>query len=704
MPDTNYCVDMTGATGTFTVTVGGASYTVTISNIDLRYLDGTSADKVTTYVSFFQPLGVFMIEPATVSDVAGFNLSQRRFGHGVGLSQRGAEQRAGYGDETVKYYDQILKFYYPGTDITTQAYTRPTLTAVATPDHTNASVKLNDSTPLKVRSAPIINTTNILGNLPDKARIEVVQASAATGSSFTWHKIYFAGQYAYVAINYVVLDDPPPAPQTCTVKFESNGGSAVPDWTGNHGDNIASAPAVSKTNYSFGGWYTDSALTVPAAFPYIVTSDISLYAKWINVYTIIYNYNGGYASNPASYSTGSAITLSNPARAGYVFAGWTGSGLASPTMTVTVPAGSTGNRAYTANWTIATYSVSYNYNGGSASNPGGYTINDAFTLNNPVMSGYNFAGWTGTGLPGPTMTVTVPAGSTGNRGYTANWSAQAQTPYLSGIGVSLGTLNRAFTSTYYKYKIALGEYQESVTLTPVREFDGATMTIAGKAVSSYTLSLANGKSKTVSVKVKLGKKSKTYKFTISRAKSTNNNLASLTSTAGWFDRAFDPNVTSYVLTLDENTKRARILDTVATPLAKASFKSKSVSLSNGRSKKVTLTVKAQSGARKTYTITVVRAPSTNTGLKYLKTNSRSAPLTPAYNAGVVSYTVTLPANKSSVTLSAKALGYKAAVYFDGAKRSSKKVALANGQSAVVRVTVVAQSGAVKEFYITVTRP
>ena len=43
---------------------------------------------------------------------AAFTLSFRRFGHGVGMSQRGAQQMAGaYG----KSYKDILSFYYPGT-------------------------------------------------------------------------------------------------------------------------------------------------------------------------------------------------------------------------------------------------------------------------------------------------------------------------------------------------------------------------------------------------------------------------------------------------------------------------------------------------------------------------------------------------------------------------------------------------------------
>jgi hypothetical protein len=276
--------------------------------------------------------------------------------------------------------------------------------------------------------------------------------------------------------------------------------------------------------------------------------------------------------------------------------------------------------------------------------------------------------------------------------------------YLSGINLSAGKLSRAFSKTCYKYKISLGEHQDSVTLTPIKDYDGAKMTIAGKSVSSYTVSVANGKSKTVAVKVTYGKTTKTYKFTVTRARSTDNRLSSLTASAGVFDKPFSADTLNYTLMLGENTKSVKIFDKVASPYAKASFKSKTVSLKNGQTKTVKLTVKAQSGARKTYTITVKRAASTNTGLKLLKTNSKSLPLTPAFSISAADYTVTLPANKSTVTISAKAAGYKAKMKIDGKSVSSKKITLKPGESVTVRIVVTAQAGNTKEYVITVIRP
>lgn len=70
------------------------------------------------------------------------------------------------------------------------------------------------------------------------------------------------------------------------------------------------------------------------------------------------------------------------------------------------------------------YTITYNLDGGTASNPSTYTIEtETFTLSNPIKAGYTFTGWTGTGLTDPTLTVTIPKGSLGNRTYTAHWTS-----------------------------------------------------------------------------------------------------------------------------------------------------------------------------------------------------------------------------------------------------------------------------------------
>ena len=120
-----------------------------------------------------------------------------------------------------------------------------------------------------------------------------------------------------------------------------------------------------------------------------------------------------------------------------------------------------------AHWTPIPYTISYTLNGGSVStaNPTSYNAETAtFTLNNPTKTGYSFTGWTGTGLSSASTSVSIAKGSTGNRAYTANWSAN---PYAYNVvckstsGASLGS-----TTVTYNY--------------------GTTNTITPPAIAGYT--------------------------------------------------------------------------------------------------------------------------------------------------------------------------------------------------------------------------
>ena len=64
----------------------------------------------------------------------------------------------------------------------------------------------------------------------------------------------------------------------------------------------------------------------------------------------------------------------------------------------------------------------------------------------------------------------------------------------------------------------------------------------------------------------------------------------------------------------------------------------------------------------------------------------------------------LSASTSSVTISAAAAGYKAVVYIDGSRKTSKKIYVASGGSVTVHIVVVSQAGNTMEYDITVTRP
>ena len=206
---------------------------------------------------------------------------------------------------------------------------------------------------------------------------------------------------------------------------------------------LGSSVTLSATpveGYQFVSWNDATNTLVSTENPYIFTAleDATFTATWTPItYAVSYELGGGTlgdgVTNAASYTIESdAITLTNPTRMGYTFAGWTGTGLTESTSSVTIAKGSTGDRSYTATWTPITYAISYELGGGilgdGVTNAASYTIeSDAITLTNPTRTGYTFAGWTGTGLTESTSSVTIAKGSIGDRSYTATWTINQYT-------------------------------------------------------------------------------------------------------------------------------------------------------------------------------------------------------------------------------------------------------------------------------------
>ena len=244
-----------------------------------------------------------------------------------------------------------------------------------------------------------------------------------------------------------------------------------------------------SSGYTLNGWYTDAGMThTTSTIPFADDGSVTLYStRSLATFSIAYNLGGGSVAtaNPTSYTVQSnAITLNNPTRNGYAFAGWTGTGINGTAMTVTIPHGSTGNRSYTATW-VPSYTITYDLDGGTASNPTNYSVlSEAITLINPTRSGYTFAGWTGTGLNGPTMTVTIPKGSEGNRSYTATWTLNVYTISYDLAGGSVETDNPVYYTSA----------NETVTLVnPTREgYDFAGWTGSNGNTPQITVTIPKG--------------------------------------------------------------------------------------------------------------------------------------------------------------------------------------------------------------------
>lgn len=191
-------------------------------------------------------------------------------------------------------------------------------------------------------------------------------------------------------------------------------------------------PTPTRTGYTFLGW-TGEGITTPqpnVTIPKGSTGDKTYIENWeLTGYTITMDLNGGSGQEKVIYTiTDEDFELPTPTRNGYEFVGWTGEGITTPQTSVKIPKGSTGNKAYTANWQVIEYTITLDTNGGPVVSPIKYTVEDTFTLPYILRPGYEFAGWTldGSGQF-PSTPMIIPKGSTGDRIYKAEWRVASYT-------------------------------------------------------------------------------------------------------------------------------------------------------------------------------------------------------------------------------------------------------------------------------------
>ena len=185
-------------------------------------------------------------------------------------------------------------------------------------------------------------------------------------------------------------------------------------------------PTPTRTGYTFLGW-TGEGITTPqpnVTIPKGSTGDKTYIENWkLTEYNITMDLNGGSGQEKVVYTmTDEDFELPTPTRNGYEFVGWTGEDITTPQTSVIIPKGSTGNKAYTANWQVIEYTITLDTNGGPAVSPIKYTVEDSFTLPYPLRPGYEFAGWTldGSGMLPFTALIIYP-GTTGDLHYKAEW-------------------------------------------------------------------------------------------------------------------------------------------------------------------------------------------------------------------------------------------------------------------------------------------
>jgi uncharacterized repeat protein (TIGR02543 family) len=192
------------------------------------------------------------------------------------------------------------------------------------------------------------------------------------------------------------------SPNTCTVTFNSKGGSSVSAQEVAY-KGTASYPSIpTKTGYTFEGWYGDSIYTSAWEFGVSrVTRDTTLYARWTgNVCVLVLDAHGGAVSPAMHTVTYGAVVgaLPTPTRSGYAFSGWyTQPSGGTPYIASTVHSSAATFTTLYARWideSQAIFHVTFAVNGGSSVSAQEVKYNDVVVRPaDPTKSGYAFAGW-----------------------------------------------------------------------------------------------------------------------------------------------------------------------------------------------------------------------------------------------------------------------------------------------------------------------
>ena len=146
---------------------------------------------------------------------------------------------------------------------------------------------------------------------------------------------------------------------------------------------------VTRTGYTFKGWYDNKALagSPVTAISNTETGNKEYWAKWeINQYTVTVKPENGEADITITQDYGTVITAPEaPTREGYTFIGW------DKEIPTTMPAE---NMTVTAQWEINQYKITFDTNGGSEIAPITQDYGTAITAPaDPTREGYTFIGW-----------------------------------------------------------------------------------------------------------------------------------------------------------------------------------------------------------------------------------------------------------------------------------------------------------------------
>lgn len=196
-----------------------------------------------------------------------------------------------------------------------------------------------------------------------------------------------------------------PVDEKISVILDLGGGEKVSpdDFISAAGRLVKPKKDPERTNFEFDGWYSDSERTRPLEFDSKITSDLTIYAKW--VFEAAFILGDGRKNITSCAKDGDTVSppSPSPSREGYSFEGWySDEDLKKPADFETPPSG---NCSFYAKWEPVGYSIYYNVDLVDVDlvvemppeSPSEYTLENAkdCPLPSPTIVGdeYEFIGW-----------------------------------------------------------------------------------------------------------------------------------------------------------------------------------------------------------------------------------------------------------------------------------------------------------------------
>ena len=236
-------------------------------------------------------------------------------------------------------------------------------------------------------------------------------------------------------------------PNTYTLSYDLNGasGTAPDSKTVTFDAAYGNLPTVNRSGYGFDGWYTEKTggTKITNESVYTVAGDSTLYAHWIaNGYTVRFYYNYGTMGefdNPKGVTYDAPYgELKTPTRDGYNFMGWYTEAGGGTKVTADTVYKIAGDSNLYAQWEKATYTLTFDANGGSAVESITYNIDTPIKLPASVRDGYSLY-WiadenAGYWKQGSQYAAVEFNGVFGSVNFTAKWTPVAYTVSLDTNG------------------------------------------------------------------------------------------------------------------------------------------------------------------------------------------------------------------------------------------------------------------------------